>query len=748
MAELQREPWASLADRFVELAHLRWVRRRRIPYVQQTTPTDCGAACLAMVLGYHGKNLSLSEVREQAGIGRQGIDAAKILETARHFSLQGRGIRFDDIDTLQYLDPGSILHWRFNHFVVFERFLKRGIWVVNPTIGRQFVPRDELDRSFTGVALTFAPGEDFEEEATKHRGAKRYLHRVLQDGRFLIRILVLSAFIHLMILAIPVLTGLIVDRVVPREDLRLLTVLAVGVAGAVAFNFLAHLVRSFLLLHLKIRLDARLSLEFLDHMMDLPYLFFLQRSTGDLMTRLSSNFFIREFLTSGVLSAMLDGLMVSIYLLLLLFANPKIGLLVAALGLLRIGLFVGVRTNVRDLMSQALVAQAQTRGYSYQMLSGIETLKAAGTEQNAVQAWSKLFINELNVSLDRGRLDVIVNSLLDALRVASPLGILLFGSYLVIQGELSLGMMLALNALALGFLTPISALVSTAFQLQLMASYIQRIEDVLEAPRENVGDSLQRVTKLAGRITVEEVTFCYAPTSPPALRKISLTIPAGGFVAIVGESGSGKSTLAGLLAGLYLPDSGRILYDGIDIAGIDLRSLRKLLGFVPQQPYLFATSIRKNIALTDPGMALPHIIEAARLACIHQDIMAMPMRYESPLAENGASLSGGQRQRIALAQALVRQPKVIILDEATSALDAKNEQRVYENLHSLRSTRVVIAHRLSTVRRADQILVMDSGQVVEQGTHSELLALAGKYRVLVEAQLQTDNREGSASVRG
>jgi ATP-binding cassette, subfamily B, bacterial len=724
-----------LAARYPALFALRWGRRRRIPFIQQTAATDCGAASLAMVLGYFGKAVTLSEVRESAGVSRHGTNAMTLLESARHFGLRGRGVQIREIEELDLLEPGAILHWRFSHFMVFDRLEKDGAWVVDPASGRVFLTRDELDRSFTGVALVFEPGEDFEPEAATPKGVLRYVRRLLAQSGLLSRILVTSTFLQVFALAVPLLTGLVVDRVVPHGDLHLLTVLAVGAAGLIGFKLLATLVRSFLLLHLRTRLDAQMSLEFLDHLVELPFLFFQQRSAGDLVMRLNSNTTIREILTSGALSGALDGAMVSLYLVLVLVADWKLGLLVAFLGALRVALFLFARRRQRDLMSRSLQTQARARSYEFQLLAGIETVKASGAEREAVQRWSDLFVQDLNVSLDRGRLDAAVNSILDTLSVASPLVLLLYGAQLVIGGSLSLGTMLALNALAAGFLGPLSTLIQTAFQLQLLGSYLERANDVLDTPREQEGSEKRRPAALAGRITLEEVTFRYAISAPPAVREVTLDVPPGRIVAVVGASGSGKSTLAGLLAGLYRPDSGRILYDGADLSDLDLHWLRAQLGFVAQDPFLFGATIRSNIALTDPAMPLARVIEAAELACIHEDVMALPMRYDTLLADAGASLSGGQRQRLALARALVRRPRVLVLDEATSALDAINEQRVHANLATLRSTRVIIAHRLSTVRNADLILVMDQGRIVERGTHDELLAKGGHYSDLVAAQL-------------
>jgi ABC-type bacteriocin/lantibiotic exporter with double-glycine peptidase domain len=419
----------------------------------------------------------------------------------------------------------------------------------------------------------------------------------------------------------------------------------------------------------------------------------------------------------------------------LLVASVSMGLLVLVLGVLQIAVFIFTRRKQRDLMSENLHIQAKSQSYQVEMLTGIETLKAMGSEQRAAEHWSDLFVDVLNVSLARGRLSAWIDSITSTLKLGSPLLILGMGALLVLQGNLSLGTMLALNALAAGFLGPLGNLVGTAGQLQILGSYLERIEDVMAAPAEQDPTKARQPAKLKGRISLDDVSFRYSPAAPMVVRNVSLEITPGQFVAIVGRSGSGKSTLASLLLGLYAPTAGSIRYDGVDLSELDLRSVRRQVGIVTQRPYLFGTTIRANIALSEPALPLDQVMDAARRARIDHEIAEMPLGYDSLLLDGGASLSGGQRQRVALARALVRQPAILLLDEATSSLDALTEREVQDELAKLNCTRVVIAHRLSTIVHAELILVLEDGKVVEQGRHDELLKRRGVYHHLVSAQL-------------
>jgi ATP-binding cassette, subfamily B, bacterial len=707
--------------------------RRTIPCIRQMEDADCGAACLAMVLGSFDKRVDLSDLRELTGAGRDGVTALSIVNAARACQLRARGVKAD-IGDLRHLPHGSVLHWEFSHFVVFERTTRRGAQIIDPAHGRRAVSTADLHRAYTGVAIIFEPADDFDRSRARGQGTWRYLRPMLRQSKNMVRVLAASLFLRLAALGLPLLTALVVDEIVPRDDHHLLLVLTAGVGALIGYNFLSSFLRANLLLELRTRLDMGLTMGFIDHLVKLPYNFFLRRSSGDLMMRLQSNTAVRDILATGTLSGVLDGSFASLYLVTLFVISPLMAGVVLVLALLEVAtLLLSWRRNQR-LMSGSLQAQADTQSYAYELLAGIETLKASGAEYRAVDRWGGLFIDQVNIDLTRGRLTAAVEAVMSTLQVAAPLVILMAGAFQVLSGNLSLGTMLSAAALGAGFLDPLATMISSGLQLQMLTSYMQRINDVLDTPREQHGEHVSPAPRLSGQIRAADVSFGYARLAPPVLSHVSLDIEPGQHIGIVGRSGSGKSTLAHLLLGLYRPTSGRIEYDGQDLAGFDAGSVRRQLGIVTQRPYLFGSSVRENIALTDPELPLEAVVEAARIACVHDDIAAMPMGYDTQLHDGGASVSGGQRQRIALARALVHRPSILLLDEATSELDTVTEQKIYANLDALSSTTIVIAHRLSTIRHADLILVMDESRIVEAGTHGQLLAREGAYSTLVHAQ--------------
>jgi ABC-type bacteriocin/lantibiotic exporter with double-glycine peptidase domain len=726
---------AELRQRFPALRKLgQRLRRRAIPVIQQLNATECGAASLAMVLGYHGRRVAVTEIRDSVGIQRDGADALSLIEAGRAYGLVGRGVKID-VDALQYCPTATILHWEFDHFVVFERLTEEGAIIVDPAIGRRLVPLADLRRSFTGVALLFEPSERFQpgQRGSNHIG--RYIRQVLSDRGLLGRIVVTSLLLELFALSGPMLIRTVTDDVLPQGDYDLLWVLIAGMVTLLAFQLVTGFVRSHLFIHLRTVLSVRMAFGFVEHMVSLPYAFFQTRPAGDLLMRLHSNDTIRETLTSTMLSAVLDGMLVLLHLGILLCVSPSFAGLVLILAAAQLVLFLVSRRRQRDLQAEYLQREARAQSYEVELFGGIESLKAMGCEARAVQHWSNLEVDVLNSSVAQARLAAVFEGVEGLLATANTIVPLLFGTFLVLHGKLSLGSMLALEAVAVGFLVPMSKLIATAMELQLLGAYIERINDVLDTAPEQA-EGLRPAPRLTGQIKLKNVSFGYGPRAPLVVRDVSVNIQAGQFVALVGPSGAGKSSLASLLLGLHKPSSGAIMFDGVNLEEIDLRSLRRQLGVVTQTHELFGGTIRENIALSDPSLPFEDVERAAKLAQIHDDIVAMPMGYQTPLVDGGASLSGGQRQRLALARALVRRPAILLLDEATSALDAATERKVQAALAQLRCTRVVIAHRLTTVMSADVILVMQNGALVEAGTHEQLLARRGLYASLVGVQVE------------
>lgn len=711
---------------------------RRVPELTQMSAVECGAACLAMILSFYGRMSSISEIREQCGVGRDGLSALTLVRAARYYGMRVRAVSLQEND-FRFVSLPAIVHWEFNHFLIVEHWSPRWVEVVDPAQGRRRMSAQEFDRGFTGVVIMLEPGEHFiRHNPTARPSLRTYAASyVKQAPMIFVQIIGASLMLQLFGLVVPILTKVVVDQIIPFQMNSALTLLGVGMLLLLLSQTVTTLLRASLLIYLQARVDTHMMLSFFEHLLALPQHFFQQRSSGDILSRLSCNTVIRDTLSNQLVSTALDGSFVMVYLFILFWQAPSFGLLVLMIGLLQVILLLSTNRPIRNLAARELAAQGKSQGYVAEALNGITTLKAAGAEQRALQHWSNLFFEQLNVSVRRNYLSSLIDTAMTLLRTFSPLVLLWLGTIQVINGSMQVGTMLALNLLATTFLTPLSSLVSSGQKLQLVHSHLERIADVMEAEPEQNPQFAHHPPRLSGRIALEQVSFRYDAHSPDVLRTICVHIEPGQKVAIVGRTGSGKSTLGRLLLGLYLPTEGEILYDGIPLRYLNYQAVRTQFGVVLQESCIFSGSIRQNISFNDPEMSMERIIKAAQAAAIHDDIMQMPMGYETFVSERGSALSGGQRQRLALARALAHSPAILLLDEATSHLDVVTEQLVERNINTLACTQIIIAHRLSTIRHADLILVLDQGAIVERGTHQELLRQDGYYARLIQSQLET-----------
>jgi ABC-type bacteriocin/lantibiotic exporter with double-glycine peptidase domain len=724
--------------------------RRKVPEIQADSELECGAVCLTMVLAYHDRQTSVAEAHERCHVGRDGATALDIANAARSYGLRVTPHGSLELDELERLRMPAVLHWKFAHFVVLERIgSDGGATIVDPAAGRREIDRDELSRCFTGVALAMEPGESFKkrEDTDEEPAWKLLARRAFRAPKvrgLIAQILLASLALQLLGLSVPLLTKTVVNTILPLQLDDVMTILGLGILVILVTQLVLGLLRGLVLVNFQARLDNELMISFFEHVLSLPYPYFQERSTGDLIQRLSSNAQIRNVLSNQTLTAFLDGTFVIVYAVIMIVTSPVFGLVAVMLGVIQIALLIGTAKRMTRYVSAELAAQGGAQGFLVESIGGIEAIKAAGAEDRTLAHYSDVFSEQITTLIQRGRLQSIIGSVTTAVQRLAPLLLMYIGARLVLDGSLDLGTMLAMISLAQLFLTPLSSLVQAGMQLQQVSGHLERIAYVLRASPEQDRTEARVAHRLEGRIEFDDVSFRYDESSPWAVRHLTVTIEPGEKLALVGPTGSGKSTVAKLLLGLYEPTEGEIRFDGVPLKELDLRTVREQCGVVMQEPTVFNGSIRRNISYNDPSLPLSSVERAARLASLHDDVMAMPMGYETLVAEGGSALSGGQRQRLAIARALSRDPKILVLDEATSALDSVTETAVATHLSESGASSLVVAHRLSTVQSADLILVIKSGEVVEHGRHDELIAQGGVYAELVADQLvRGQDRAGS-----
>ncbi|MEV3988024.1 NHLP family bacteriocin export ABC transporter peptidase/permease/ATPase subunit [Streptomyces sp. NPDC049837] len=705
----------------------------------QMEAVECGAACLAMVLAHHGRHVPLEELRIACGVSRDGSRASNVLKAARSYGLQAKGMQMEPTALAEVQGP-AILFWEFNHYVVYDgmgrRFGRRGVHINDPDKGRRFVSPEEFDTSFTGVALVFEPGPDFRRGGRRPGVLSAVPARLRGTTGTLLAALLASLLLVAVGAALPALSRTYIDMFLIGNQTSVLGPLFAAMATLVALTAVLTGLQQANLLRGRIISSTLSSARFLRHLMRLPVTFFAQRSPADLVQRLQSNDAVAETLARDLAAAGVDGIVVVLYALLLWTYDPQltvVGVLIALLNIVAMRIVIRLRaTHTQKLRADS----ARLTNTSYTGLQLIETMKATGGENGYFRRWAGQHATTLEVQQRLGVPSAALAVVAPTLATLNSALILWIGGLRAVEGHISIGLLVAFQALVTRFTAPITRLNGVAGRIQDFAADVARLKDVESFPIDALYARVEPETstrRLKGHVELENITFGYSPLDKPLLSGFSLTVGPGQQVALVGGSGSGKSTVSRLISGLYAPWEGTIRIDGQRLEDIPRGALAASVSFVDQDVFLFEGTVRDNVALWDPSIPDDAVVAALRDAAVYDDVIARrPGGIHSRVEQDGRNFSGGQRQRLEIARALVRRPSILVLDEVTSALDARTEQVIIDNLRRRGCACVVIAHRLSTVRDSDEIVVLDHGTVVERGRHEELLAASGAYAELVK----------------
>lgn len=687
---------------------------RRLPSIQQTEAAECGIACLAMVAGYHGSHHDLREMRQRFNVSLKGITLKQLIEAAQQMGMATRPLKLGLADLPKLRTP-CILHWDFKHFVVLKSVSRRGAVIHDPAHGIRKVGVETLSRSFTGVALELWPDAAFEKkEAKPNLRLLGMLGKVSGLYRSLGQVLLLSLALEVFALVSPFFMQWTIDNVIPSNDRDLLTTLLIGFGLMMLMQQIIGAVRQWVGMHMGTLLNVQWRANVFTHLLNLPTQYFEKRHLGDIVSRFGAVDSIQSTLTSAFLVAVLDGLMTIATLGMMLVYSP----LLASIAIVCMVLYALVRwvsyQPLRNATEEEIIHGARQQTHFLETMRGVRPLKLFQRQTERRATWLSLLVEQVNAGLRTQKLGLLYGQVNGLLFGIENLLVIYLGANMVMDGHFTVGALMAFQSYKGQFDSRVGSLIDKFFELRMLQLQGERLADiVLEAPEQGgsgIDPDLLRQREFG--IELRGLRYRYSEHEPYVLDGIDLDIRAGESVAIVGPSGCGKSTLVNIMLGILPPSDGTIRVAGMELLQIGLDGLRSVVGTVLQDDSLFAGSLAENIAFFDPAMDMEWVMECARLAAIHDEIMIAPMGYNTLVGDMGTVLSGGQKQRILLARALYKRPQILFLDEATSHLDVDCERRVNEAIRSLNITRVMVAHRPETIASADRVVVIAGGKVV------------------------------------
>ncbi len=687
----------------INLLDLRW--QRRVPVIHQTETAECGLACLAMICGHFGKNIDLIYLRRKFNLSARGATLAGINGIAEQLGMATRALSLE-LDELRVLKTPCILHWDFSHFVVLVS-VKRNRYVLHdPARGIRYISREEMSRYFTGVALEVWPGSEFQSETLQTRISLRSLiNSIYGIKRTLAKIFCLSVVIEAINLLMPVGTQLVMDHAIPAGDRGLLTLISAALMFFILLKAATSTLRAWSSLVMSTLINVQWQSGLFDHLLRLPLAFFERRKLGDIQSRFDSLDTLRATFTTSVIGFIMDSIMVVGVCVMMLLYGGYLTWIVLCFTTIYIFIRLVTYGNYRQISEECLVREARAASYFMETLYGIATVKIQGMVGIRGAHWLNMKIDAINSGIKLTRMDLLFGGINTFVTACDQIVILWLGAGLVIDNQMTIGMFVAFSSFRGQFSERVASLTSFLLQLRIMSLHNERITDIALHEKEEKKPEIEIVADM-GPISLETngLSCRYDSQSAPIFSALGLSVAPGESVAITGASGAGKTTLMKVLCGLFEPDSGRVLINGIDIRQIGINNYHRMIACVMQDDRLFSGSIRENICGFAEEMDEEWMVECARASHIHDVIMNMPMGYETLIGELGEGLSGGQKQRIFIARALYRKPGILFMDEATSALDSESEHFVNVAIKNMNITRVIIAHRETTLRTVDRVI--------------------------------------------